>query len=77
MVVETTHFRDGGWIDFNGSPLTDEAKIAERFRRENYGNLEIDVIIDDPKAYTEPFTVRVEQRIAAVRLNLETLRVFA
>jgi len=65
LVVETSHLRDGGWLDFNGSPLTDQAKITERFRRVNFGNLEIDVTIDDPKAYTEPFTVRVEQRLMA------------
>ena len=64
LVVETTGFRDGGWLDIWGSPLTDAAKMTERFRRLNYGTLQIDVTIDDPKAYTEPFTVRVNQRIA-------------
>ena len=63
LVVETSHLHDDGWIDYNGSPLTDEATIIERFRRLNYGSMEIDVTINDPKAYTEPFTVRVEQRI--------------
>lgn len=63
LVVETTHLRDDGWLDYNGTPLTDEGKITERFRRVNYGTMEIDVTIDDPKAYTEPFTVRVEHRI--------------
>jgi hypothetical protein len=43
--------------------LTDAAKLTERFRRPNYGTLEIDVTIDDPKAYTKPWTVRVNQRI--------------
>jgi hypothetical protein len=37
--------------------------MTERFRRPNFGSLEIDVTIDDPKAYTKPFTVRVNQRI--------------
>jgi hypothetical protein len=63
LVVETTGFRDGGWLDVNGSPFTDALKTIERFRRVNYGNLEIDVTIDDPKAYTRPWTVRVNQRI--------------
>ena len=63
LVVETTGFRDGGWLDINGSPLTDAGKMTERFRRVNYGILEIDVTIDDPKAYTRPFTVRVDQRV--------------
>ena len=60
LVVETNHLRDGGWLDFNGSPLTDEARITERFQRVNYGELIVDVTIDDPKAYTEPFTVRAD-----------------
>jgi hypothetical protein len=63
LVVETTGFRDGGWLDIWGSPLTDAARLTERFRRVSYGVLEIDVTIDDPKAYTKPFTVRVDQRI--------------
>src|SRR4029077_4103553 len=63
LVVDTTGFRDGGWLDIVGNPLTDAAKLTERFRRPNYGTLEIDVTIDDPKAYTKPWTVRVNQRI--------------
>jgi hypothetical protein len=63
LVVETSGFKDGGWLDIIGNPMTDAAKVTERFRRPNYGTLEIDVTIDDPKAYTKPFTVRVNQRI--------------
>ena len=47
----------------NGSPLTSTGKMTERFRRPNFGNLEIDVTVEDPKSYTKPFTVRVNQRI--------------
>jgi len=63
LVVESTHFRDGGWLDVNGAPLTSEGKVTERFRRPAVGTLEIDVTIDDPKAYTKPWTVRVNQRL--------------
>jgi hypothetical protein len=63
LVVESTHFRDGGWLDVNGAPLTSEGRLIERFRRPNLGTLEIDVTIDDPKAYTKPWTVRVNQRL--------------
>ena len=62
-MVETNNFRDDGWLDVRGSPYTDQAKITERFRRVNFGKLEIDITIDDPKAYTKPFTVRVNQEI--------------
>jgi hypothetical protein len=61
LVVETTGLRDGGWLDIQGSPLTDQAKITERIRRPNFGTLITDVTIDDPKAYTKPFTVRFTQ----------------
>ena len=63
LVVETAGFRDDGWLDINGSPLTSAGKMIERFRRPNFGNLEIEVTIDDPKAYTKPWTVTVKQLI--------------
>jgi hypothetical protein len=63
LVVESTNFRDLGWLDVEGSPLTESGKIIERFRRPDYGHLEIEVTIDDPKAYTKPWTVTVYQRI--------------
>ncbi len=63
LVVETTHFKDDGWLDVNGAPLTSEGKLIERFRRPNFGTLEIDITIEDLKAYTRPWTVRVNQRL--------------
>jgi len=59
VVVETSGFRDGGWLDVNGSPLTDAGKMIERFRRVNVGRLDIEVTVDDRKAYTRPWTVTV------------------
>ena len=66
LVVETTNFlgdERAGWLDVNGSPYTDALKMTERFRRPNFGTLQIDITIDDAKAYTKPFTVRVNHRI--------------
>jgi hypothetical protein len=69
LVVETNNLRgaeDGpydAWLDVNGSPHTREAKITERFRRPTLGHLQIDFTIEDPKAYTRPWTVRVDQRL--------------
>jgi len=63
LVVETTGFNDGQWLDVRGSPMTDAAKVTERFRRPNYGSLEITITVVDPKAYTKPWTVKVNQRI--------------
>jgi len=64
LVVQSNGFRDEGWLDVNGSPFTSGLKLTERFRRVNYGRLEIDLTIDDPKAYTRPFTVRVNWRLS-------------
>ena len=63
LVVQSAGFRDLGWLDVEGSPLTDAAKVTERFRRADFGHLEIEVTINDPKAYTRPWTVTVHQRI--------------
>jgi len=63
LVVTTTNFRDGEWLDILGSPLTEAATVTERFRRPSFGRMTIDVTVDDPKAYTEPWTVRVNQEI--------------
>ena len=57
LVVQTNGFKDGLWLDRSGSPLTGAAKLTERFRRINYGRLEVDLTVDDPKAYTAPWTV--------------------
>ena len=64
LVVDTNGLRDGLWADFNGSPLTDQATIRERFRRPSYGTLQVEVTITDPKAYTRPFSVAVNQHLA-------------
>jgi hypothetical protein len=65
LVVQTIGFRDGLWLDISGTPLTDAAKITERYHRPTFGKLEIDVTVDDSKAYTKPWTIRVNQTLAA------------
>ena len=61
LVVETSGFRDDGWLDIVGTPMTEQAKMTERFRRVSYGRMEIDITVDDPKVYTKPWTVRHNQ----------------
>jgi hypothetical protein len=63
LVVETTGFRDDVWLDVEGSPLTSSGKMTERWRRVKYGLMQIDITIEDPKAYTKPFTVRVNHQL--------------
>lgn len=70
LVVETNGMRDGLWADYDGSPVTTAAKIIERFRRANFGSMELEITVDDPKAYTKPWTVKLNW---AIQLNLDLL----
>jgi hypothetical protein len=63
LVVRTIGFRDGLWLDTSGSTMSDAAKMTERIRRPNFGTLEIEVTVDDPKTYTRPWTVSMPQSI--------------
>jgi len=71
LVVESNNLRgaeDGpfdGWLDVRGSPYSREAKFTERFTRPSFGRLTLDVTVADTKAYTKPFTVRINQQIMA------------
>ena len=62
LVIETTGFRDDLWLDMRGDPLTSSGKMTERYRRPNFGTLEIELTVEDPKAYTKPWTVKLEAR---------------
>ena len=63
LVVQTIGFRDSLWIDLHGSPMSDAAKMTERLRRPNFGTLDVEITVDDPKVYTRPWTVRMDQVI--------------
>jgi len=69
LVVETNNLRGAeesvydGWLDVNGSPYSNGARMTERFRRPSFGHLQIDMTVEDAKSYTRPWTVRVDQRI--------------
>jgi hypothetical protein len=57
FVVETAGSNGKAWLDTNGHPVTDALKVTERFRRKDFGHMELQITIDDPKAYTKPWTV--------------------
>jgi hypothetical protein len=65
LVIDTIGFRDDLWIDWDGSVITEAAKLREQIRRPDFGHLEIEVTVDDPKAYTKPWTVTLRQQFAA------------
>lgn len=63
LVVDTIGVRDNTWIDWQGSVLTEEAKVREEITRLDFGHMEIRATVDDPRAYTEPWTVTMRMRI--------------
>jgi hypothetical protein len=63
LVVDTIGMRDDTWIDWNGSVVTEAARIREEIRRPDFGHIEIKATVDDPKAFTKPWTVTMRQRI--------------
>jgi hypothetical protein len=65
LVIESNGFRDDLWLDMRGNPLTSAAKITESIRRPNFGTLEIELTIDDPKAYTRPWTLKLQNIFVA------------
>ena len=59
LVVDTTGFNDKTNLDTVGHPHSDALHIVERFRRPDFGHMVVEVTIDDPKAYTKPWTVSI------------------
>lgn len=57
LVVESTGFTDRSWLDYNGHPHTEGLRMVERFRRRDFGNLDLDITFEDPGAYAKPWTV--------------------
>jgi len=63
LVVDSNGFNDQTWLDDGGHPHTEALQITERLRRVACGHIELQLIVDDPKAYTKPWG-------ASWRLNL-------
>jgi hypothetical protein len=58
LVVESVNFNDNTWIDRRGVPHSDQLQVEERFYRNDDGQLIIDITVNDPVAFTEPWTGR-------------------
>lgn len=56
LVVETMGYKNGLWLDLKGDPLTEEGRTTERIRRPKFGRLEVQLTVNDPKAYTRPWS---------------------
>jgi hypothetical protein len=65
LVIDSAGFRDDLWLDWAGSMVTGAGRIRERITRTDFGHLEIEITVDDPKAYTRPWSVTFRQQFAA------------
>jgi len=65
FVITTTGFNDLGWLDSAGHPQTESLRLTERLRRRDFGHMEFEMTIDDPKVFTRPFTIKSERLLAA------------
>jgi hypothetical protein len=61
LVVDTTGINERSWLDRFGHPHSDALHVIERFRRRDVGQMDIQITIDDPKAYTRPLTYTQKQ----------------
>jgi hypothetical protein len=73
FVVETNGLNDKIWMDTNGHPLTEAAHITEHYRRHDYGHMDIQITVDDPKAYTKPWTITENPSLLADTDLLESV----
>jgi hypothetical protein len=60
LVVETVGFNDRAWLDVSGHPRSESMHITERYRRRDFGHMDLEIRIEDPSYYTRPFTIKTE-----------------
>jgi hypothetical protein len=65
FVVETRGFNDKTPLDAMGHPHSEALRITERFRRPDFGHLEMEMTFDDPHTYTKPFTIKIPHTLLA------------
>jgi hypothetical protein len=65
FVIDSTGFNDQVWIDTDGHPHTDALHVIERLRRRDFGHIDFQVTIDDPKAYTKPWSISLTLTLVA------------
>ncbi len=63
LVVETKGFNGKAWMDQAGKPISEALHVTERFRRKDFGHMDIQITIDDPKVYTKSWTVTEPVRL--------------
>ena len=73
LVLETNGIRDDMWLDIQGSPVTESALVTERLKRINFGIMQVEIEVNDPKAYTRPWSVTIEMAVQVDTTMLEEI----
>jgi hypothetical protein len=60
LVIESAGFNDRGWLDVGGHPQTETLRVTERFRRRDFGHMELEMTLTDPKTFTKPVVMKME-----------------
>jgi hypothetical protein len=60
LVVESIGFNDRSWLDFGGHPHSESLRVTERYRRRDFGHMELHTTMEDPKAYEKPWTMAID-----------------
>ena len=60
LVVESAGYNDRSWLDEDGHPHSEDLRVTERFRRPDFGHIDLQITVDDPKAYKKPWTVNLQ-----------------
>jgi hypothetical protein len=73
LVITTAGFNDKTWLDFSGHPHSEALRTTERFHRRDFGHIDFEMTIDDPKTFTRPITFKAVKTLAADTELLETI----
>jgi hypothetical protein len=65
LVVETIGFNDKAALDLIGHPHSESLRVVERYRRRDFGHLDLEITFDDPRMYKKPFTIKVPHDLLA------------
>jgi len=63
LAVESNGFNGKAWLSFEGVPVSDALHLTERMRRRDFGHMDIQLTIEDPKAYTKPWTAELHPQL--------------
>jgi hypothetical protein len=63
LVVNSIGFNNRGWLDARGHTHSEALRLTERFHRVDFGHMDVELTVDDPKTYSRPFVIKLKQRL--------------